>query len=78
MLGRDKYSAAGDMLCGNGSDRTQHPSELWGCDWQEWGSDFEEHASVAGEPCNAIDPQDASGLQECNQIDHADTVRASR
>jgi hypothetical protein len=35
--GCDKYCAAGDMLCGNGSDRTQHPSELWGCDWQEWG-----------------------------------------
>ena len=29
------------MLCGNGSDRTQHPSELFGEDWQSWGSDFQ-------------------------------------
>lgn len=25
------------MACGNGSDRTQHPVELFGEDWQEWG-----------------------------------------
>jgi len=40
--GCDKYCAADNMLCGNGSDRTQHPCELWGEDWQAWGSDFEE------------------------------------
>ena len=28
------------MLCGNGSDRTQHPVELFGEDWRSWGSDF--------------------------------------
>ena len=24
------------MACGNGSDRTQHPEELFGPDWAEW------------------------------------------
>ncbi|NVO07241.1 MAG: DUF3079 domain-containing protein [Rhodoferax sp.] len=37
--GCDKYCAASDMLCGNGSDRTQHPYELFGEDWQSWGMD---------------------------------------
>lgn len=25
------------MLCGNGSERTQHPAELFGPDWRDWG-----------------------------------------
>lgn len=29
------------MLCGNGSDRSQHPSELIGDDWYETLSDEE-------------------------------------
>lgn len=37
--GCDKYCAAKDMMCGNGSDRTQHPFELFGEDWQSWGED---------------------------------------
>jgi Protein of unknown function (DUF3079) len=37
--GCDKYCAAKDMTCGNGSDRTQHPFELVGEDWQSWGTD---------------------------------------
>jgi hypothetical protein len=28
------------MKCGNGSDRTQHPFELFGEDWRDWGHDF--------------------------------------
>ncbi len=39
--GCDKYCAAHDMRCGNGSDRTPHPSELFGEDWQNWGQDFQ-------------------------------------
>ena len=35
--GCDKYCPADSMSCGNGADRTQHPSELWGDDWAEWG-----------------------------------------
>ena len=35
--GCDKYCQADSMLCGNGSNRTQHPSETLGDDWYEWG-----------------------------------------
>lgn len=38
--GCDKYCAAKDMMCGNGSDRTQHPYELFGENWRDWGSDY--------------------------------------
>jgi metal-sulfur cluster biosynthetic enzyme len=34
--GCDQYCPADDLTCGNGSDRTQHPVELFGDDWQEW------------------------------------------
>ena len=40
--GCDLYCAAKDMRCGNGSDRTQHPVELFGEDWREWGCDAAE------------------------------------
>ena len=45
--GCDRYCAADNMLCGNGSDRTQHPCELWGDDWKAWGQDFEEPGMCA-------------------------------
>ena len=32
--GCDLYCPATDLRCGNGSDRTPHPSELWGDDWE--------------------------------------------
>jgi hypothetical protein len=31
--GCDRYCAADAMLCGNGSERTPHPVELFGDDW---------------------------------------------
>jgi hypothetical protein len=31
--GCDLYCPANDMRCGNGSDRTQHPAELFGEEW---------------------------------------------
>ncbi|MBP6717244.1 MAG: DUF3079 domain-containing protein [Rhodoferax sp.] len=37
--GCDKYCAVNDMHCGNGSDRTPHPVELFGEDWREWNQD---------------------------------------
>ena len=37
--GCDRYCPAESLACGNGADRTQHPSEVWGDDW---------HALVAG------------------------------
>ena len=33
--GCDLYCPAKDMRCGNGSDRTQHPAELFGDDWDQ-------------------------------------------
>lgn len=36
--GCDRYCAARDMQCGNGSVRTPHPSELFGDDWRQWHS----------------------------------------
>jgi hypothetical protein len=35
--GCDKYCPADDLACGNGTDRVQHPAELFGDDWYEWG-----------------------------------------
>lgn len=35
--GCDLFCAAKDMRCGNGSDRTPHPAELFGEDWLAWG-----------------------------------------
>ena len=34
--GCDRYCAAGSLACGNGSERTQHPAELFGADWAQW------------------------------------------
>lgn len=34
--GCEQHCPAGDLACGNGSERTQHPSELFGEDWHEW------------------------------------------
>ena len=31
--GCDRYCASDAMLCGDGSERTQHPVELFGEDW---------------------------------------------
>ncbi|HEY2406606.1 MAG TPA: DUF3079 domain-containing protein [Polyangiaceae bacterium] len=41
--GCDQYCPADDLVCGNGSERTPHPVELFGDDWQEWArSNFED------------------------------------
>ena len=37
--GCDKYCPAHGMHCGNGSERTPHPVELFGEDWLDWGID---------------------------------------
>ena len=37
--GCDLYCAADKMMCGNGSERSQHPAELFGPDWAEWAED---------------------------------------
>ncbi|UCG99294.1 MAG: DUF3079 domain-containing protein [Burkholderiales bacterium] len=35
--GCDRYCPAGSLSCGNGSERTPHPIELFGDDWHLWG-----------------------------------------
>lgn len=35
--GCDKYCPKDSLACGNGSGRTQHPAELLGDDWYEYG-----------------------------------------
>lgn len=37
--GCDRYCPAHDLACGNGSERTQHPIELFGDDWAEWSAE---------------------------------------
>ena len=37
--GCDKYCPTDSLSCGNGSERTLHPIELFGEDWLEWGLD---------------------------------------
>ena len=34
--GCERWCAAGDMACGNGSERSPHPVELFGADWQDF------------------------------------------
>jgi hypothetical protein len=49
--GCDHFCAAHDMRCGNGSDRTPHPAELFGEDWEQWGqqNDGEPASPAMGE-----------------------------
>lgn len=35
--GCEHLCPADDMRCGNGTDRAQHPVELWGEDWMSVG-----------------------------------------
>jgi hypothetical protein len=37
--GCDRYCAADAMICGNGTERTQHPIELFGEGWEADGLD---------------------------------------
>jgi Protein of unknown function (DUF3079) len=48
--GCDRYCPATDMACGNGSDRTQHPAELFGPDWAEWLPPTEQRAGTDEAP----------------------------
>jgi len=37
--GCDRYCPAHELACGNGSERTPHPIELFGEDWMEWSAE---------------------------------------
>lgn len=34
--GCERYCPVDDIACGNGSDRTQHPIEIFGEGWEQW------------------------------------------
>jgi hypothetical protein len=51
--GCDKYCAADDMRCGNGTERGQHPIEIFGEDWLDHGLDATEDEGAAGPPAAA-------------------------
>ena len=53
--GCEKYCPADDMTCGNGSERTPHPIELFGEDFQEWGKPLADRVQEALR--EVIDPE---------------------
>jgi len=51
--GCDRFCAKDALLCGNGTERTQHPAELFGEDWAEWGLDARRQDQTAMKgPCD--------------------------
>lgn len=48
--GCDRYCPADSLICGNGTERTQHPVEVFGEDWQQWGLDAAAAAEEEGMP----------------------------
>ncbi len=50
--GCDKYCPVDALACGNGSERTQHPVEMFGVDWLTWGID----ATTAPDKAQADSP----------------------
>jgi hypothetical protein len=60
--GCDTYCASDSMRCGNGSDRTQHPSELFGENWRDWGSDFVATPAKPPDQSHELRQQPASDL----------------
>lgn len=51
--GCDKFCAVDALQCGNGSGRTQHPSEMLGDDWYKWGDWGIEYEDAVEEPAAA-------------------------
>jgi hypothetical protein len=54
--GCDKFCAADDMACGNGTDRAQHPVEIFGDDWHGFGLDAPDAEPGALIPSEALVP----------------------
>jgi DUF3079 family protein len=57
--GCDKYCAADELACGNGTIRTPHPVELFGDDWVEWSETLDAAAPVLG-PDLAVERNDVA------------------
>ncbi|GJJ03377.1 hypothetical protein RugamoR64_39150 [Duganella rhizosphaerae] len=47
--GCDRYCPANAMICGNGSDRSQHPYELFGEGWESFGLNAQDQPPAAPE-----------------------------
>ena len=47
--GCDLYCPANSLQCGNGSSRTQHPAEVLGDDWYQYGDWGLEDSPVTGQ-----------------------------
>jgi hypothetical protein len=47
--GCDQYCPADSLMCGNGTVRTPHPSEMFGEDWMAWGLDASRQEAPAPE-----------------------------
>lgn len=47
--GCDLYCPVENMACGNGADRTQHPSELFGPDWMDFGLNARDSEGQTGD-----------------------------
>jgi hypothetical protein len=58
--GWDAYCPADSIRCGNGSDRTQHPFELFGENWRDWGEDYVEKPPLIA---NASVPQTSDDMK---------------
>lgn len=59
--GCDRYCGADAMLCGNGSERTQHPVELFGEDWMLEPAPTEPADTVAPDAQKAPDAPASAG-----------------
>lgn len=46
--GCERFCPADDMRCGNGTERAQHPIELWGEDWMSIGGDADGESQSSG------------------------------
>jgi hypothetical protein len=61
--GCDRYCPVDSMACGNGSVATPHPSELFGEDWESWGTNPQPSGSPDAPPVEQEDS--AAGAKHC-------------
>lgn len=54
--GCDGYCPTDSLMCGNGSERTQHPVELFGDDWMAFGLDSPEAGAAEDDGTSAVSP----------------------
>jgi Protein of unknown function (DUF3079) len=52
--GCDRYCRVNSLACGNGTERTPHPVELFGEDWLAWGFDVPVEAQQAWTTCKHL------------------------